>query len=154
MSDQMLPLEGGEEHGVPGVPDAPAAPVVPEPVPVFPNDPSLDAAPPVVSKRKLDWPFAILGFLTPWLVGGLQVIVSAMLPGMDSGTAASIIAGIAGIGSMLVVVVMIVALIVGRIKDMNRLRSFGIGGLASYGVIMLVGLLAFGACMITLNSGM
>jgi hypothetical protein len=42
----------------------------------------------------------------------------------------------------------IVMLVVGRRKGRVRLRSAGIGGLAFYGLIMLMGLLLTGACLI------
>jgi len=51
-----------------------------------------------------------------------------------------------------VFVAILVAFLVGRGKEDARLRSFGVGGLISYGVTVLIALLAFGTCLLTLGN--
>lgn len=148
MSDEMLPPEGGQSQNPPESVGQRAA------APEWPDDPSLDAATPVKAHspnsgarwvRELDWRYALLGFFTPWAAGVLQGMLLGAMSMIDSSGMMSVWA--AGVLSIGVFAGILVAFIMGRVRKMNRLRSFGIGGLASYVFTMLAGLLAFGACL-------
>jgi hypothetical protein len=120
------PTEGGLGSGVP---DAPPPGAVADP------------------KRKLNGGFFVLGLLTPWAVSGLTAIPLSIFGA--NGTAV----GLAGLSllPLIVLVAQLVAWLVGRSNGNNRLRSWGLGGMASLAVTTLAGLLFFGACMLTLN---
>jgi hypothetical protein len=127
--ESVPPAEGNQERQ-PQVPpasqDSPASQVPPS----WPPTP----------KRRLVWWAAALGFITPIVGVVLAMVVSSFGP---------VPAVILGYGSPAIV---LVAFVVGVAKPNDALRSFGVGGLVAYGVVMLVGLLLFGACVVTLGS--
>jgi hypothetical protein len=106
--------------------------------------------PPTRNKRKLDWPFAVLGFFTPWVatlaIGlGFNAATDALSNHpriMGYGPGAVEVAVFAGL---------LVAFVMGRRNGDNRLRSFGLGGLICYVAAVLLGLLVFGACFVILS---
>jgi len=127
---EMQPPEGGSGHGEP----LPFAGMPPE-------DPK---------KQKIDGPFALLGFFTPWVANALiwwvfTVAADALSNHPRILAYSPVVLEIAVFGGMLL------AFVWGRSKGDNRLRSFGLGGLIAYVSAILIGLLAFGACWVILS---
>ncbi|HET6352021.1 MAG TPA: hypothetical protein VFG89_07830 [Coriobacteriia bacterium] len=153
---ESYPPNGDQVPEVPAEqpPIAPEVPIAPEPAAFSvgqpPSVPSLEPGqkPP---KKKIDWVFFVLGLLAPSVVlliaGGLINWFSTI------GAAVSLVGGLGGLLQLAVVGGAIAAYVVGNRTGNNRWRSFGIGALWSYIVYMLVALLAFGACLISLGSG-
>jgi len=117
-----------------------------------PGEPA-SAMPELDSKPKLHWGFALLGFVA---TGVLSVGIAYGAAAVDSLTAPEAVSSATGPITLLLEVAvfagMVIAWIVGRGRD-NRLRSFGIGGLLTYLVVVLISLLAAGACFLTLGTG-
>lgn len=103
-------------------------------------------------KQELHWQFALLGFAAAGALS-LGIAIGAGVVGNTTDVALSIIGPIASLVELAVFVGIIVAWILGRRNGNNRLRSFGIGGLIAYTSMMLYGLLAVGACFVSLGMG-
>jgi hypothetical protein len=98
-------------------------------------------------KRKLDGGFFALGLVTPLLAGALTT-----LPINIFGEGAPPLAWLGSVLPIGVFVAQLIAWLVGRVNGNNRLRSWGLGGVASVAMMALAGLLLFGACMLTLGA--
>lgn len=138
-----------------------------EVTPPAPPEWSPPPAPPVAfeeggGKRKIDVGMFLLGLATPFLVlaivSAIATGVSDLLYGGTTGEPTPFVAGIGVVVGFLPMVLMLgtfvgslISLIVGRSKGNNRLRSFGLGGIWAFGGMLLLGLLAFGACFIALS---
>lgn len=116
----------------------PGASVPPASQSGMPAGPSISPTPP---KRKLSIGFFILGFATPWVVGALT---SALM---------GVFAGIGVVGSFLAIappgvtfLAQLAAWVIGRTNGNDRLRSWGLGGVATVALLVLAVLLLFGAC--------
>lgn len=149
MSDDMRPSgeeQVGEEHA-PGLHDAPeqespspeppAGPVAPMPEPVATS----------AARQPINPGLLALGLITPWIAAGLT---GALANGLSMvGLPAFGLSAVASVLPLAVLVGMIVAFVRGRATGNANLRSFGLGGIISYVVTMLLSLLAFGACFVT-----
>ncbi len=151
---ETYPPEGDQGRDVPPVQTAtsqpPAVPPTGPPVATMTPPPPPGPRP----KRKLDWPFAILGFLaSPVLLVAASAAAAAL---SRAGLPVSFIGSIGGLLQVAVVIAAIAAFVVGTRRENNRLRSFAVGALWSFVAYMLIALLAFGACLITLtgNNGL
>jgi len=163
---ETYPPDGDQGQGVPPVPEPPhdaaafeggvqpptaeqpaSAPVTPPPYAPEPSE--------TPSKPKLHWGFAALGFFTPWLLSALAGAAFGALATVmaESSLPFGILSQIPAVIGLLVFIGMLVAWQAGRGRGDNRLRSFGLGGVVSYAVILLLGLLAFGACFLLLGTG-
>lgn len=123
-----------------------------QPAPAEP--PAAPPAQPPAGKPKVRWGFFALGFITPSAVYMLVAsIVSTINDATDTaaGLPGSLVAVVLSLATLGVAVGMIAAFVVGNRRENPRLRSFGLGGLISYAVTMLISLLAFGACLLTLG---
>ena len=96
------------------------------------------AEPPKRIRRKVDWPFLLLGFFTPAALYGLVGFTS--LPDTLANLAPWLFVA-HFVGSL-------IALILGRQNKIERLRSYGLGGVVFYGVVLLALLLLFGSCLL------
>jgi hypothetical protein len=158
MEDELSPDQPREQvdesAGVPAAP-APPAPAAPPAVPAPPAPPARSAVPvtPTSAKRKLDVLFVLLGFFTPMVVnfvaGGLLAAVGSVLSDTDPGPV--ILGGFAAV-PLLLLSAFLVLFLVGRSRNNERMRSFGLGGLLSYAVGALLTLLVWGTCF--LGAGM
>lgn len=122
-------------------PSYPPPPPRPPYAPVVPAEPDPSKPP----KAKLHWGYALLGFVTPWIlnyVGGVLMADTWLASSFSALYAVSELGIIAGV---------VAAYLIGRSRGNNRLRSFGIGGLTSYVVSVLLGLLLVGACFLSLS---
>jgi hypothetical protein len=117
-----------------------------------PSDPA-SAMPEPPSKPKLHWGFALLGFAATGVLSVGITYGAAAVGSLSASTVAlSIIGPITGLLEVAIFAGMVIAWVIGRDRD-NRLRSFGIGGLLTYLVVVLVSLLAVGACFVSLGTG-
>lgn len=121
------------------------------PPPVPPASPpfaGVAGPPPGEPKPKLDWAFFALGFVTPWLVG---LLITA--PGILGFAAGPVLASFGGLLIFGMIAGQFAAWIIGRKNGNNRLRSWGLGGLAAFLVQLAAVLLFFGACLIAFQTG-
>lgn len=171
------PTDGGQElpgyslnmSELPPLPDEPnPAPPSPQPPPtIAPTHPSYEIppaprppgaaqspqhsvapvyhpAPVEVTKRRLDVVFFILGFFTPWAAGAVLSILGRFMV-----EAASLALNVLALGTTLgIPVAQLVAWVVGRSNGNNRLRSWGLGGMAAVAFWLLAALLLFGSCLL------
>lgn len=96
-------------------------------------------------KRKLSTGFFILGFVTPWLVAALTGAATGLFGQM--GAVSSFFAVALPGGTFLA---QLAAWVIGRSNGNDRLRSWGLGGMATAVLQALAVLLLFGACAIGL----
>jgi len=137
------PTSGDQDYTPPQAPMPPAGPVPP----AAPTPPAMPT-PPDAPKPKLDVGFFILGFVTPWVVGGLGGLLL-------SGVASLGLAFVGTLGPLFFVAIFIgqiAAWLIGRTNGNNRLRSWGVGGVVAVMVMALAAMLFFGACLISLNN--
>ncbi|MHB1342171.1 MAG: hypothetical protein ACYC77_04300 [Coriobacteriia bacterium] len=125
MNDTMPPENQSDRTDPVSVPE-------PAPTPVSPAGPA---------KLKTDVPFLILGLATPVVLFVAIVFVGSWLQNAFSGILMTA-------GPFLVLAVFLVLLNVGSRKGDARLKSYGKGGLLAFLAIPLLGLLAFGSCLI------
>ena len=126
MSDELLPSEGDQ---------AARAPEVPEPMAV------------TSAKQPINPGLLILGLITPWMAAVLTGALANALSVV--GLPAAGLSAIAAVIPLVVLIVMIAAFVRGKATGNAGLRSFGLGGIISYVLTMLLSLLAFGACFVT-----
>jgi hypothetical protein len=107
-----------------------------------------------LGKPKLHWGFALLGLAATGLLSwGIAIGASAIGSTLASDTAYNVIGPVAVLLEVALFAGMMFAWIRGRRHDENRLRSFGLGGLIAYLAMMLLSLLAVGACFVSLGTG-
>ena len=101
-------------------------------------------------KRKLAGGWFFLGLLTPvfgiLLAGALLWALSLTPDG--GGTIATVGAGLLLLAP---IVIVLLAFFIGLGKRDDKIRSYGLGGLVFYGAAMLMSLLLFGACWVSLG---
>jgi hypothetical protein len=99
---------------------------------------SLEPAAPLKPERKVDWLFFSLGVFTPIV---LVVAMSwGLLPDAFGAAALAII--------FVHIIASILMLIIGRAANLPRVRSYGLGGVVTYGLVGLAVLLLWGSCML------
>jgi hypothetical protein len=94
-------------------------------------------------KPRIAWGYFILGLATPFVAWGLLIALAGVFDSMTG--VFPVVAGALFFAQLLA------AIIGGREGD-TRLRSFGFGGLWAYGLVVLIGLLVFGTCVIGLSN--
>ncbi len=104
--------------------------------------------PPEKSAPKTDPAFLALGVLAPIVLGSVVTWLATFLGSLANG-AFSFLYAIGGAVEPALFVACLVSFFVGRQRGNVRLKSFGQGGLIVFAVIALLGLLAFGTCMVT-----
>lgn len=104
--------------------------------------PDSELPPEPAPKPRVHPGYWILGFLTP-------VAVYAVLAGLSSAVPQFVLPAFMWV-LMAMFVGFFVLFGVGRQRGNNALRSYGLGGIWSFGLAMLLLLLAFGACFISL----
>lgn len=108
-------------------------------------------------KVKADKRYFILGLLTPFFLGILAAVISSVLSSTSSlsGSASTIITFFA-LSPYGVLLVFLLLFIRGKNSDNVKMWSYGKGGMIAYLVMIvmavLLGLLAFGACMLSAGS--
>lgn len=137
-------------QGLP-VPDQPVAPSEPAAPPL--EQQAAQAAPepgPVTvsrPKQPINPGLLVLGLITPWIAAFLAGALANALSLV--GLPAPGLSAVAAVIPLAVLIGVIAAFVRGRATGNAGLRSFGLGGIISYVVTMLLSLLAFGACFVT-----
>lgn len=150
-SGSDIPMPPSESPQAPPPPPAPPTPPA-ESQPAWPQQPAPaewqqpspqtvpGGEPPAKPRKTMVWWAFILGFVTP----AVGTVLSLWLM---SATPYVALSAFVGYGPILAVVV---AFVVGLVKPDDVLRSFGVGGLVGVGVGVLITLLLFGACLVSI----
>lgn len=104
--------------------------------------PDAELPPEPAPKPRVHAGYWVLGFLSPFLLYGIAAALSNVLPAVAFGLLSWLV--------MPMFAAFFVLFIIGRQRGNNAMRSYGLGGIWSFGLVMLLLLLAFGACFISL----
>lgn len=111
---------------------------VPAPAPPAPPEPPMPPAP----KPRIDVLFLVLGILTPYAIVGVALGLGALFNDQGGVSIAIVTFALQGL-----FFVFLGLWIWGKSKALNRLRSYGVGGMWSYAVVPLLMLVLFGTCL-------
>lgn len=144
---EMRPPESGHDSGAPAASETPAETSGTRLQ--YQSQPGEDATAQSRRKRRWNWSWFGLGFATSTVLGVLGWLALSM---GGSGGVADFFSSAAPFLYSGVFIVMLVLVLVGLVRGNDALRSFGVGGLIPYAVVLLGGLLLFGACLVSLGN--
>ncbi len=98
-------------------------------------------------KLKTHAGYLVAGLLAPLALSLLTGAIGLLLSNIADAVLSPVV-GVLGLGEPILFAGILVAFLVGKQNGNVKLMSFGKGGLIAYAVTLLLGLLAFGSCMV------